>query len=88
MFALRKVKNIKMLSISDAKMNLSEWKGLTFIFMDWWVQKISVLKLLRSGRSLGGHLSNKSQNYVNLFHIGLEVYNEVKENFMESSFLK
>lgn len=35
-----------------------------------------------------GHLSNKLQSYVNLFHIGLEAYNEVKQNFMEMFLLK
>lgn len=44
-------------------------------FMDFWVQKISLLKLYCSGRSLEGQLSNKLQSYVNLFHIEPEVYN-------------
>lgn len=40
--------------------------------MDFWVQKTS---LYYSARSVEGQLSNKLQSYVNLFHVGLEVYN-------------
>lgn len=47
--------------------------------MDFRVQKISLLQLCCSGRSLEGQLPNKLQSYVNLFHVGPEVYNQVKQ---------
>lgn len=43
--------------------------------MDIWVQKTSLLKLYYSARSVEGQLSNKIQSYVDLFHVGPEIYN-------------